>query len=99
MKIARVIIRNFRSIENVGFSPEAFNVMVGQNNHGKTNIIKALEWFYSGKGDVDDMRSTFSPGANEITKEEFERAMPVVFDALQQVWERSFNDKHSVVMS
>lgn len=45
--------------------------MVGQNNHGKTNIFKALEWFYSGKGDVDDMRSTFSPGAEVVVEVSF----------------------------
>jgi hypothetical protein len=31
--------------------PSQFNVFVGQNNHGKTNLFEALEWFYTGSGD------------------------------------------------
>lgn len=28
-----------------------FNVFVGQNNHGKTNLLEALDWFYTSTGD------------------------------------------------
>jgi len=33
-----------------------FNVLVGQNNHGKTNVFEALNWFYTNKGDVKQLR-------------------------------------------
>jgi AAA15 family ATPase/GTPase len=36
MKIIEVKIRNFRSLKNTLIRPQAFNVFVGQNNHGKT---------------------------------------------------------------
>jgi predicted ATP-binding protein involved in virulence len=30
--------------------------MVGQNNHGKTNVFEALNWFYTNKGDLSRLR-------------------------------------------
>ena len=40
MKISKVTINNFRSIENAVFDLNDFNVFVGQNNAGKTNLLK-----------------------------------------------------------
>lgn len=44
MYIARVIIKNFRSIKyaDIKFS-KGKNVIVGRNNSGKSNIVKALD--------------------------------------------------------
>ncbi|GAB1235128.1 ATP-dependent nuclease [Ferrigenium sp. UT5] len=52
MQISKITIDNFRSIEHAELSPSAFNVLVGQNNHGKTNFFEAIEWFYNGSGDL-----------------------------------------------
>jgi len=52
MRITKITIHNFRSIQNSEFIPNAFNVFAGQNNHGKTNFFEAIEWFYSGSGDI-----------------------------------------------
>lgn len=52
MIISKILINNFRSIESAEIVPKSFNVLVGQNNHGKTNIFEAIEWFYSGAGDL-----------------------------------------------
>jgi len=51
MRIGRVRIDNFRSIKSADITPSEFNVFVGQNNHGKTNLFEALDWFYTGTGD------------------------------------------------
>lgn len=51
MRIGRIRIENFRSIKSVDIQPSEFNVFVGQNNHGKTNLFEALDWFYTGSGD------------------------------------------------
>lgn len=56
MKIAKIILHNFRSIKDAVIEPSNFNVFVGQNNHGKTNLFEAIQWFYSGKGDINDIR-------------------------------------------
>lgn len=52
MKISRITIKNFRSIEHADICPSTFNVLIGQNNHGKTNFFEAIEWFYNGSGDL-----------------------------------------------
>lgn len=55
MKIKEVIVTNFRSIKSARFTPTEFNVFVGQNNHGKTNLFEAIEWFYNGGGDFSQI--------------------------------------------
>ena len=69
MKISRIIIKNFRSIQETTVSPEAFNVFVGQNNHGKTNFIEAVQWFYSGGGDVSQIKNAEAPDDEEFLVE------------------------------
>jgi predicted ATP-dependent endonuclease of OLD family len=56
MKISKIKINNFRSLRSVELRPSAFNVFVGQNNHGKSNLFDAVEWFYTGKGDLGDIK-------------------------------------------
>jgi len=56
MKLSKMVINNFRSLKKVEFCPGNFNIFVGQNNHGKTNIIEAIEWFYTGKGDLREIK-------------------------------------------
>ncbi|MBL7105856.1 MAG: AAA family ATPase [Bacteroidales bacterium] len=48
MKISRIKIENFRSIETTEFEVNNFNIMVGQNNCGKTNFFEAIEFFFNG---------------------------------------------------
>src|SRR5690242_7766371 len=62
MKLTRVSIRNFRSIKELSFNfPESgFLVLVGTNNAGKSNIIRAInaicgeEFFNSDKLETHD---------------------------------------------
>lgn len=55
MRIGKICIENFRSIKTANIQPSEFNVFVGQNNHGKTNLFEALDWFYTGAGDLDEI--------------------------------------------
>ncbi len=48
MKINKILIENYRSVKNEVIAPSEFNIYVGQNNHGKTNIFEAIEWFFNG---------------------------------------------------
>lgn len=52
MRINTIRIVNFRSLRNADLTLSEFNVFVGQNNHGKTNLFEAIEWFYNGNGDL-----------------------------------------------
>jgi putative ATP-dependent endonuclease of OLD family len=49
MKISHIEVENFKSIESYAFDLGDFNIFVGKNNHGKTNLFDALDWFDSGK--------------------------------------------------
>lgn len=44
MKIARVIIENWRSVKYADFEPADMTVLVGANNAGKTNILSAINF-------------------------------------------------------
>ncbi|MBU2035998.1 MAG: AAA family ATPase [Patescibacteria group bacterium] len=48
MKITKITIENYRSVKHEVIVPSKFNIFVGQNNHGKTNIFEAVEWFFNG---------------------------------------------------
>lgn len=56
MKISKVIIENFRSIEKAALNLTNFNILIGQNNTGKTNFFEAINWFYTGSGISSDMK-------------------------------------------
>lgn len=47
MKISKVEIENFRSIEKLSFNLNDYIVLIGENNSGKSSILKAIELFYS----------------------------------------------------
>lgn len=54
MKLTKINVKNYRSIETAEVTPDCFSVFVGQNNHGKTNFFEAIEWFYNAKSSLQD---------------------------------------------
>lgn len=59
MKITKISIRNFRSIRSADIDCTNFNIFVGQNNAGKTNLFEAIEWFFNGtsrQANLSDLR-------------------------------------------
>jgi len=46
MKIEKIEIRNYRSLYNIIIYPKDILALVGRNNSGKSNVIKALELFF-----------------------------------------------------
>ena len=48
MKIEKLQIKNFRSLQDIVIHPKDILALVGRNNSGKSNIIKALELFFEG---------------------------------------------------
>jgi len=75
IKICGVQIKNFRSIRQEKFAPKDFNIFVGTNDAGKSNILKALNLFFNGETDYDtpfDFSKDFSylfPITSHSTKE------------------------------
>lgn len=49
LHITRVDIRNFRSVRNLSLSPSGMAVLVGKNDSGKSNILRALNLFFNGR--------------------------------------------------
>ena len=56
MKINKISIENFRSIKKAEIIVSDFNIFVGQNNCGKTNLFEAVEFFFNGyKGNIQEL--------------------------------------------
>ena len=47
MVIREIQIKNFRSIRNMTISARKHNVIVGLNDVGKSNILRALNLFFN----------------------------------------------------
>ena len=47
MKLRWLHIQGFRSIRDIAFEIDDFLCFIGQNNHGKSNILQALDMFFS----------------------------------------------------
>ena len=46
MKIKKITIHNFRSIKNGKFELKNYSLLIGENNAGKSNVLRALRVFY-----------------------------------------------------
>jgi len=55
MRIGQVQISNFRSIENIKLNMEDYVVLFGPNNSGKSNIIRALLFYFDYLRPTTDM--------------------------------------------
>ncbi|MDD4382961.1 MAG: AAA family ATPase [Candidatus Shapirobacteria bacterium] len=63
MKINRLKIHNWRSIKDIDIKFQDLMVFIGQNNHGKSNILSGLLFFFGliSCGDLD-----FNQGGDEL---------------------------------
>ena len=46
MELKQIEINKFRSIDSISINIDDLAILIGENNAGKTNILKALELFY-----------------------------------------------------
>lgn len=63
MKIKRVRIHNWRSIRDIEIRCHDLMVFIGQNNHGKSNILSALLFFF---GELKPSEFDFHQSSNEL---------------------------------
>ncbi|MCG7519491.1 ATP-dependent endonuclease [Ruegeria sp. Ofav3-42] len=49
LHITKIEIRNFRSVRNLSLSPGKLAVLVGKNDSGKSNVLRALNLFFNGR--------------------------------------------------
>ena len=49
LRITKIEIRNFRSVQSLTIAPGDLSVLVGKNDSGKSNVLRALNLFFTGK--------------------------------------------------
>lgn len=55
MKVTKISIHDFKSIEDIELCPRTLTVFVGQNNCGKSNILEALRVYFNETKPADNM--------------------------------------------
>lgn len=46
MRISKVEIESFRTVESISFNLDNITVLIGENNSGKSNILRAIDLFF-----------------------------------------------------
>jgi hypothetical protein len=63
MRIRKIKVENWRSIKSVEADANALMVVIGQNNHGKSNLLSAILFFF---GEIKHQDLDFNYGATEL---------------------------------
>lgn len=68
MRIKNVQIKNFRSIQYLNLDISDFTVLIGANNSGKSNILRALLFFFQGSEKIaqEDVFSFIEENETEV---------------------------------
>jgi len=93
--ILHVLIKNFRSIVNADISAADVTVLVGPNDSGKSNVLRALNLFFNGEiepGRRLDFDLDFSANAKKVQGKAREITVEVTFDPPP-----SYKEKRSVI--
>ena len=99
--LTSICIKSFRGLQNVEIAPlKRVNLIMGQNNAGKTGVLEALALLLSDKAfselprlfrpcrrwkEYDDWQGQFDPNA---------RRQPTVYEHQELLWEWLFPDKN-----
>lgn len=81
MKITKIEIKNFRSLHDVTIYPKDILTLIGRNNSGKSNVLKALELFFESSTTLLDEECFF----NHATEKAIE--IFITFEQLSS-WEK-----------
>lgn len=87
MYISGIEIKNFRSFDNINIEfHECVNVLIGHNNSGKSNLLRALAIIFDGSVrkqlSVEDFNNSLTIESLKIefwTKEEFEKVISLIY--------------------
>ena len=83
VKIKEIRIRNFRSIIDMTLFPTDLNVIVGLNDSGKSNILKALNLFFNNQTDENspfDFKTDYSKLAPKRINKASEITIQIKFE-------------------
>lgn len=92
MKIQKLKVSNWRSIKEIEVKAQDLMVIIGQNNHGKSNLISALLFFF---GEIKVQDLDFNSGARELFVEiEFSG----LDDADKRTFKKYLTSSHGIVV-
>ena len=83
MRIARVRIEHFRSVKETDLEPGSLCVLIGENNAGKSNILKALNLVL---GDTWPTERSFSDDDFHGLDTTKDIVIQVFFETETEVW-------------
>ncbi len=87
MRIARVHIENYRSIKVLDFEPASYCVLIGENNSGKSNILRAISIALGETWPTERMFSD-EDFYNQDTSNDI--VIRVFFDEVTEEWRNNF---------
>ncbi len=93
MKISKIKVKNFRSIQDAEISVSNLNIFVGQNNSGKTNLFEALDFFFNGVGRGVDLIDLKYKKHDELTL-----SVEVEFKGAQDGLAKMQNEKNKATL-
>lgn len=95
--ISRIEITNFRSIVRLdkGLSPNQLNIIVGQNDIGKSNFLKALNLFFNGETELGNQFKFFDD-FSKLAKTPNKKAEEIIIKITFQTPSR-FTNKETIV--
>lgn len=64
MKIKNLEIRNYRNLKNISLNFNDFTILIGKNDAGKSNILKALDLFFKWNESIDWKETSVGGGGN-----------------------------------
>lgn len=95
MQIEKVVIRNFRSIDHCELSGcGGFNVLIGKNNSGKSNLLSAIHAFWEGIS-AANVVTLDTPIRGDIDFFERNGSEPIVIDLVLGI---SSSDRQSLFL-
>ena len=59
MKISNIKLHNWKSFKDIDISINDLMIIIGQNNHGKSNLLSSLIFIPSKKNKRDDNKLDF----------------------------------------
>jgi predicted ATP-binding protein involved in virulence len=80
MKISTIEIKNWRSIKSVNIAFQDLMILIGQNNHGKSNVLNAILFFF---GEIKPHDLDFNGESDELYVE-------ITFDTLVESEQSTF---------
>ncbi|MCX5780040.1 MAG: AAA family ATPase [Firmicutes bacterium] len=83
MQISRVYIENYRSIKALDFSPHNYCVLIGENDAGKSNLLRAINLVL---GEMWPTDRTFTIADFHRQNAEHDIVIQVYFDTMVETW-------------